>query len=78
MSVWYRYGIEINLAIPTGVEINIADPKWNTFQEIRLPQIEKETIKKREKYSDIQRSIEARIVGGVDLGVIAIDKQQSY
>ncbi len=68
LSVWYRYGIEINLAIPTEVEINIVDPKWNTFQKIRLPQIEKETIKKRAKYSEIQRSIKARIAGGVDLG----------
>ncbi len=68
LSVWYRYGIEINLAIPTEVEINSVDPKWNTFQEIRLPQIKKETIKKRDKYSEIQRSIEARIARSADLG----------
>jgi hypothetical protein len=69
LSLWYRYGIEINSAIPTGVEIDTVEPKWNTFLTIRLPQIERETIKKREKYLDIQRSIEARIAGGADLGV---------
>jgi hypothetical protein len=66
LSLWYRYGIEINSAIPTGAEINTLDPKWNTFQAIRLPQIERETIKKREKYLEIQRNIEARMSGGVD------------
>jgi hypothetical protein len=69
LSLWYRYGIEINSAIPMGMEINTVDPKWNTFETIRLPQIERETIKKREKYLDIQRSIEARMSGGVDSGV---------
>ena len=66
LSLWYRYGIEINSAIPTGTEIDTVDPKWNTFQAIRLPQIERETIKKREKYLEVQRNIEARIADDTD------------
>jgi hypothetical protein len=69
LSVWYRYGVEINSAIPTEAEISIVDSKWNTFQTIRLPQIQRETIKKREKYLEIQRSMKSRVKGSVDLDV---------
>lgn len=61
LTVWHRYGIEINSAIPTGVEINSLDPKWHKFEEIRLPQIKKETIKKRDKYLEIQQMMIARM-----------------
>jgi hypothetical protein len=66
LNLWYRYGIEINLAIPIGAEIGNSDPKWDSFETIRLPQIERETVKKRAKYLEIQRSIEARISGSFD------------
>lgn len=63
------YGIEINSTIPTGVEVDTSDPKWKAFETIRLPQIERETVKKRAKYLEIQRSIEARMSDSLDLGV---------
>ena len=60
LKLWYLYGVEINSAIPTSMDINTVDPKWNTFQTIRLPQIERETLKKRERYSEIQINIETK------------------
>jgi hypothetical protein len=60
LKLWYLYGVEINSAIPTSMEINTIDLKWNTFQTIRLPQIERETVKKRERYSEIQINIETK------------------
>lgn len=69
LSIWHRYGIEINMAIPMGVEIETEDPKWKMFEMIRLPQIEQEMVKKRGRYLDIQQSIESRMSGKLDLGV---------
>jgi hypothetical protein len=66
LKLWYFYGVDINSAIPTQIDFKTIDPKWNTFQEIRLPQIEKEMVKKRGKYSEIQMNIEARMKGNLD------------
>jgi hypothetical protein len=68
LSVWHRYGIEINMAIPMGVEIDTEDPKWKMFEMIRSPQIEQEMVKKRGRYLDIQQSIESRMSIKLDLG----------
>jgi hypothetical protein len=66
LKLWYLYGVDINSAIPTKIDIKSIDPKWDTFQKIRLPQIEKETLKKRGKYSEIQINIEARMKSSLD------------
>jgi hypothetical protein len=66
LKIWYLHGIEINSAIPTDIDINPIDTKWSTFQNIRLPQIEKETVKKREKYLEIQMNIKARTGNSLD------------
>jgi hypothetical protein len=66
LNLWYRYGIEINLAIPIGLEIDTGDSKWNSFETIRMPQIEQETVKKRAKYLELQRNIEARMSDNFD------------
>lgn len=66
LKLWYLYGVDINSAIPTKIDIKSIDPKWDTFQKIRLPQIEKETVKKRGKYSEIQINIEARMKSSLD------------
>jgi predicted RNA binding protein with dsRBD fold (UPF0201 family) len=67
LNLWHRYGIEINSAIPIGVEINTEDPKWSKFMEIRLPQIQQETRKKRQKYLEIQQMMTARTSDNPDV-----------
>jgi hypothetical protein len=39
LTLWDRFKVEINSAIPTAAEIDTLDVKWETFQKIRLPQI---------------------------------------
>jgi hypothetical protein len=66
LTLWHRFKIEINSAIPTAAEINTFDVKWETFQKIRLPQIQQETTRKRSKYLQMQIHIEARTKNSVD------------
>jgi hypothetical protein len=42
------------------------DVKWETFQKSRLPQIQQETIRKRDKYLQMQIHIEARTKNSLD------------
>jgi hypothetical protein len=67
LKLWYLYGIDVSSAIPTSIDINTVDPKWNTFQTIRLPQINDETVKRRGKYSEIQLRIKNILGLTVDL-----------
>jgi hypothetical protein len=67
LNLWHRYGVEINSAIPNSVEIKTENPKWGKFVEIRLPQIQQETLKKRQKYLEIQQIMTSRTSGNPDL-----------
>jgi hypothetical protein len=66
LTLWHRFKIEINSVIPTAAEIDTLDVKWETFQKIRLPQIQQETTRKRDKYLQMQIHIEARTKNSVD------------
>jgi hypothetical protein len=66
LTLWHRFNIEINSAIPTASEIDTLDVKWETFQKIRLPQIQQETVRKRDKYLQTQIHIEARTKNSLD------------
>jgi hypothetical protein len=61
LNLWYHQGVELELAIPTGLDLENSDPKWSKFQEIRLLQIREEIAKKRERYQKIQDNLALRV-----------------
>jgi hypothetical protein len=67
LSVWYRYGLEIESAIPQMGEVSIRSDKWDDFGLVRLPQIYQEIIKKRSRYLEARANIEARVTKNEDL-----------
>lgn len=57
LSAWYRYGIEVESAIPLDTLTTKADSKWQRFSERRLPQVLQQIQDKRNQYLEIMNRI---------------------
>lgn len=59
LSAWYRYGIEVESAIPIDTLTAQADSKWQRFSERRLPQVLQQIQDKRNQYLEVMNRIAA-------------------
>ena len=60
LSAWYRYGIEIEQAIPFEAIASLGEEKWQRFCSRRLPQIMEQIDTKRQHYLKLMHRIAGR------------------
>jgi hypothetical protein len=53
LNAWYRYGIEIETAIPLAMIQTIDDERWRTFFSIRWPQVCERLMTRRSLYQQL-------------------------
>lgn len=60
LQVWNRDRLDLLDSIPIETVNNLADPGWDKFRQIRLPQAVREIADRRDKYQQIEANLNLR------------------